>query len=43
MIVDLILLTALASSLYALITMDMTGVMLGLFLVYAALEQISYE
>jgi len=43
MIVDSLLLAALAASFYAMITGDMAGVMAGLFLIYAAFEQVTYE
>lgn len=43
MIVDSLLVAALSASLYALATGDITGVMAGLFLIYAAFEQATYE
>jgi hypothetical protein len=43
MIVDSLLLAAFASSLYSMVTGDISGVMVGLFLIYAAFNQITFE
>jgi hypothetical protein len=43
MIIDFLLLAALATCFYSMLTGDISGVMAGLFLIYEALNLITFE